>query len=61
VDLEDADGPVPPGDDRVVLSVNHSRALVLLFVDDDRLSYLELAPLDDAPVRAFPPVEELDA
>ncbi len=44
---------------RVVLEGEVDRALVLLFVDADRLSYLELAPLDDTDFLELPPAGEL--
>lgn len=45
--LTDEAGTTPDGGDRVVLEASAAGALLLLFVDDDRFSYLELAPLDD--------------
>ncbi|WP_432547994.1 hypothetical protein [Kineococcus sp. SYSU DK004] len=55
VELTDAAGRTPAsGDGRVVLEASAPGALLLLFVDEDRLSYLELAPLDDAGVAEFP-------
>ncbi|MCB7137557.1 hypothetical protein LGQ04_13500 [Cellulosimicrobium marinum] len=59
VDLGDATGPAPTGGPRVVLGAELDDALVLLFVDDDRPSCLELAPLDDATYPEFPPVADL--
>lgn len=36
-------------------------ALLMLFIDDDRLSYLELAPLsDDTSVHHFPAAASID-
>lgn len=60
VELTDADGVTPAGErTRVVLEGGTTGALVLLFVDDDRLSYLELAPTDDTSFSRFPPVSDL--
>ncbi|MCQ9368143.1 hypothetical protein NQ036_07795 [Brevibacterium sp. 91QC2O2] len=63
VELGDAAGnPVPDGTGpRVVLSAgarNPTRG-VLLFIDGDRLSYLEVYPIDDDPVE-LPEPEELE-
>ena len=59
IDLEDQRGQTPEGGDRIVLSAHHSTASLLLFIDDDQLSYLELAPHDDEAWDQFPPVAEL--
>ncbi|WP_369070166.1 hypothetical protein [Kineococcus terrestris] len=60
VELTDAAGRTPAaGDGRVVLEASAPGALLLLFVDEDRLSYLELAPLDDDGVEEFPDAEEI--
>lgn len=54
-DLTDLAGATPDMDDsRVVLEASTTGALLLLFVDDGRLSYLELAPLDDQSYGQFP-------
>ena len=48
IGLTDVDGSTPElHDDRVVLQASATGALLLLFVDEDRLSELELAPLSD--------------
>lgn len=62
IELTDRSGTTPgEWDRRVVLEAGAAGALLLLFVDDDRLSYLELAPLDDkATFREFPDPEEFD-
>lgn len=44
----------PDGGPRVVLEGSCDNALLLLFIDGDVLSYLELAPMDDEPIPAFP-------
>lgn len=45
----------------VVLEAFTSEALLLLFIEDDRLSYLELAPTDpDLPVAEFPPADIIE-
>ena len=56
IELVDADGRSPECDQRrVVLEASTDDAVLLLFIDDDRLSYLELAPIDpDATIDAFP-------
>ena len=55
VELTDADGVTPAGEQtRVVLEGSTTGALVLLFVDDDRLSWLELAPTGDTSFSRFP-------
>ncbi|WP_163187875.1 hypothetical protein [Cellulosimicrobium sp. SL-1] len=59
IDLGDDDGPVPAQGPRVVLEAGTDRFLLLLFVDDDRLSCLELAPVGDEAFPAFPPVATL--
>jgi len=48
IGLTDVDGLTPElQDDRVVLQASATGALLLLFVDEDRLSELELAPMSD--------------
>jgi hypothetical protein len=60
VELTDADGVTPQADGRrVVLEAQTDEALLLLFVDDDRLSYLELAPLGERTFDAFPEPADL--
>lgn len=58
IELGDASGPAPDAEPSVVLSASTDSAAVMLFIDAGRLSYLELAPLDE-PVLDFPPVAEL--
>lgn len=60
LDLTDLAGVTPHmGDSRVVLEASTAGALLLLFVDDGRLSYLELAPLDEKSYRQFPDPRDL--
>ncbi|MFF2266819.1 hypothetical protein ACFVTZ_01020 [Cellulosimicrobium cellulans] len=59
IDLGDATGPTTAEGPRVVLSAGVDHALVLLFVDGDRLSRLELAPLDETVFPEFPPAVDL--
>ena len=62
IELEDAEGFVAMSEDnRVILDApSYSAAIVLLFIDDDRPSYLELAPNDgDRVFNEFPSVAEL--
>ena len=62
IELTDATGSTPGTEgDRVVLSGSTSDAVLLLFIDDDRLSYLELAPLSDSVARhRFPHPADID-
>lgn len=46
---------------RIVLTAAHPDATLLLFVDDDRLSCLELAPHGDEAFAEFPLVDQLSA
>ena len=59
IELEDTSGRTASRiHSRIVLSAGAPDALVLLFIDDDQLSYLELAPTDpDARIDEFPAVE----
>jgi hypothetical protein len=55
VELTDAAGVTPEAtSSRVVLGAELEQATVLLFIDDDRLSYLELAPTDERTYADFP-------
>lgn len=46
IELVDGHGVTPSADrKRIVLAAKARGALLLLFIDDDRLSYLELAPI----------------
>ena len=60
-ELTDPAGATPDvPDHRVVLEAGTTGALLLLFIDDDRLSYLELAPLDDGTAfQTFPDVQSV--
>ncbi|MGO0578109.1 hypothetical protein [Ornithinimicrobium panacihumi] len=62
VDLTDETGRVRQRErSRVVLSADAPGAMLLLFIDDDELSYLELAPIDeDGSFDAFPDVGDLE-
>ena len=59
ITLENAHGYTPTGGRRVVLSAGHPDASLLLFIDGDRLSYLELAPHGDEPHPEFPPLTDI--
>lgn len=60
VELTDADGVSPEmTSNRVVLHAETEGALVLLFLDDDQLSYLELVPLDERSFGEFPDPADL--
>lgn len=54
------ESPAPSsGTGRVVLSGWIDGAMLMLFIDDDLPSYLELAPLDDAAFSVFPPAGQI--
>lgn len=59
IELEDEHGAIPAIRSRVVLTAATADALLLLFIDQDRLSYLELAPIEEHPITAFPAPAEL--
>jgi hypothetical protein len=59
ITLENAHGHTPAGGRRVVLSAGHPDASLLLFIDGDRLSYLELAPHGDELHPEFPPLADI--
>jgi hypothetical protein len=59
IDLGDVTGPNPGTGDRDVLVAEHGSAAVLLFIDDDRPSYLELATADDVRYEEFPDTTQL--
>lgn len=61
IELTDPAGATPEGrTSRVVLEASTTGALLLLFIDDDQLSYLELAPLDDGTTfQQFPDAQRL--
>lgn len=60
VDLTDLAGVTPDRQDsRVVIEAGTTDALLLLFIDDGRLSYLELAPLDEESHHRFPDPQHL--
>ncbi|GAA0311504.1 hypothetical protein [Kineococcus aurantiacus] len=55
IELTDAEGHTPATvDGRVVLQAEAPGALLMLFVEEDRLSYLELAPLAGDSIKVFP-------
>lgn len=55
IELTAADGASPEmTSSRVVLNAETDGAMLLLFIDDDQLSYLELAPTDDGSFGEFP-------
>jgi hypothetical protein len=61
IDLEDESGSTPDSTrSRIVLMAGSPAALLLLFVDDDRPSCLELAPTEDVVMLEFPPVSVID-
>ncbi|GAA1112788.1 hypothetical protein GCM10009650_15190 [Nesterenkonia jeotgali] len=59
IELEDGRGRTSKGGRSVVLSAEHPEASLLLFIDDDRLSYLELAPHGEDAWDQFPAVPDL--
>jgi len=55
IELTAADGASPEmTSSRVVLNAETDGAMLLLFIDDDQLSYLELAPTGDGSFDEFP-------
>lgn len=60
VDLHSVAPAAPTSEPRIVLGAAAENALILLFIDEGRLSYLELAPTsDDATFETFPPRERI--
>jgi hypothetical protein len=60
IELTDATGQTQANSGRrVVLDAEAPGALLMLFIEDDRLSYLELAPLDDVTFTEFPDTTDL--
>jgi len=61
IELTDSQGLTPAdGDGRVVLDAWTPGALLMLFVDQDQLSYLELAPMDhDDAMLEFPDPDDI--
>ena len=51
--------PGTAGGPRIVLVAGVAGALLLLFVDGGRPSYLELAPVGDERITEFPPADEI--
>lgn len=61
IGLTDAAGRTPAtGDGRTVLNAGAPGALLMLVIDEDRLSYLELAPLEDGGTTTFPSSTDID-
>ena len=60
IDLVDGCSRTSQGGRNIVLSASSQKASVLLFIEHDRLSYLELAPHEDDIIGQFPPISELD-
>ncbi len=55
IELTDAAGVTPEmTSSRMVLEAETDKAMLLLFIDDDQLSYLELAPTDEQTFAEFP-------
>lgn len=55
IELTDAAGVSPElTSSRVVLDAETDKAMLLLFIDDDQLSYLELAPTAEKTFAEFP-------
>ncbi|WP_231443990.1 hypothetical protein [Brevibacterium zhoupengii] len=61
VDDESRDDTGGQGDfaNRVILDATVDGCMLLLFIDDDSPSYLELAPTDDEVFTEFPPPERI--
>lgn len=45
---------------QTVLEASTSNAFLLLFIEDDRPTYLELAPFGDEPITEFPPLADVE-
>ncbi|AQX81158.1 hypothetical protein BWO91_15315 [Plantibacter flavus] len=59
IDLTPDSGDRPTPTRQTVLEASTSNAFLLLFIEDDRPTYLELAPFCDEPITEFPPVEDV--
>lgn len=60
VELTDAAGVSPETtSSHVVLGAHTDEAVLLLFIDDDQLSYLELAPAGDRMFAEFPDLTDI--
>jgi hypothetical protein len=59
IELADEAGRTPIGEHDVVLNASHPKGYLLLFIDHNRLSYLDFAPWDDERFEQFPAVVEL--
>lgn len=59
IELEDEGVQSPNNQERIVLSASHPKASLLLFIDGDRFSYLELAPYGDDVFEQFPTASEV--
>jgi hypothetical protein len=60
IDLIRDSGGRPAPTRQTVLEASTSNAFLLLFIEDDRPTYLELAPLSDEPITEFPPVADVE-
>ena len=60
IELVDGRGRISKGGRNIVLSAEHPKVSLLLFIEHDRLSYLELATHGDEVIGQFPPSSELD-
>lgn len=62
IELMDPDGSTPDetSPTRIILETSTPEWLLLLFIDDDQLSYLELAPFSDLPVLEFPDLAQTE-
>jgi hypothetical protein len=60
IDLTPDSGGRPTPTRQTVLEASTANAFLLLFIEDDRPTYLELAPLGDEPITEFPLVADVE-
>lgn len=60
IDLVRGSGDRPTPSRQTVLEASTSIAFLLLFIEDDRPTYLELAPFGDEPITEFPLVADVE-
>ncbi|WP_086475017.1 hypothetical protein [Plantibacter elymi (nom. nud.)] len=60
IDLTPDSGNRPTATRQTVLEASTSNAFLLLFIEDDRPTYLELAPFGDEPITEFPLVADVE-
>lgn len=60
IDLTPDSGDRPTPTRQTVLEASTSNVFLLLFIEDDRPTYLELAPFGDEPITEFPPLADVE-